>query len=58
LIGIQRALDFDHAVDLIQHTLPRFALCTIFRVNLAVLQRHRDAIERQRLAIGIHPHRH
>ena len=35
-----------------------FAFGAIFRVDLAVLQRHRDALERQRFAVGIHPHRH
>jgi hypothetical protein len=58
LIGVERALDRDHAVDLVQHALPRFAFLAVYCVNLAVLQRHGDAIERQRLAVGIHSHRH
>jgi len=35
-----------------------FAFGAILRVNLAVLQRHGDALERQRFAVGIEAHGH
>ena len=58
LIIIERAFDLDHAVDLVEHAGAGFAFGAIFGVDLVMLQRHRDAIERQRLAVGIEPHGH
>ena len=58
LLGIERAFHRNHAIDLIEHAFAGFAFRTVFRVDLAVLQRHGDAIERQRLALGIEPHGH
>ena len=58
LLGIERALDRNLALDLVEHALARLALLAVLCVDLAVLQRHRDAIERQRFSVGIHPHGH
>src|SRR5262249_12323857 len=58
LVGVERAFHGDHAIDLVQHALLRLALLAVLCVDLAVLQRDGDAIERQRLAIGIEPHGH
>src|SRR3954465_4829109 len=46
LFGIQRALHRDDPIDLIEHPGPGFAVRAVFRMNLAVLQRHRDALQR------------
>jgi len=58
LLGVERAFHGDDPVDLIKHPGLGFALGAIFRMDLAVLQRHRHALQRQRFAIGIEAHRH
>ena len=58
LFGVELAFDRYHALDLVEHPDPGFAFGAILRVNLAMVERHRHAIQRQRLAVGIHAHGH
>ena len=58
LIGVECAFNFDHPVDLVDLAFAGFAFGAILGVDLVVLQRHGDAIDGQRLEIGVHPHRH
>jgi hypothetical protein len=58
LLGVERAFHGNDPIDLIEHPGFGFAFGAILRVDLAVLQRHRDALQRQRFAVGIQAHGH
>ena len=47
LIGVEGAFNCNHAVDLIDQAFAGFAFGAILGVDLVVLQRHGDALERQ-----------
>jgi hypothetical protein len=58
LIGVERPLQADQNIDLVQHALLGLALRAIFRMDLAVGERHGGALQRERLSIGVEPHGH
>ncbi len=58
LLGVEIAFDGDDALDVVEHADLGFSILAVLRVNLAMGQRDGDALQRQRLAIGVHPHCH
>ena len=58
LPGVERTFHADDPIDLVEHPGFGFTLRAVFGVDLAVLQRHRDPLQRQRFALGIQAHGH